>query len=98
MFDLGRTDFAIRTGLGKKLIANRWGLVVAGSTIQYRIVEGAIAKYYATYTTGLETVKILNIHTPEVFTTPDGSSTIIQMDYAVPLGANINMNQGDTIN
>ncbi|OOS23178.1 acyl-CoA thioesterase [Moraxella pluranimalium] len=36
LFDLGRNDFAIRTGLGKKLIANRWGLVVAGSTIQYR--------------------------------------------------------------
>lgn len=35
LFDLGRTDFAIRTGLGKKLIEHRWGLVVAGSTIQY---------------------------------------------------------------
>ncbi|OOR87978.1 thioeseterase [Moraxella caviae] len=36
LFDLGRNDFAIRTGLGKQLIKNRWGLVVAGSTIQYR--------------------------------------------------------------
>ena len=36
LFDLGRTDFAIRTGLGKKLLQQRWGLVVAGSTIQYR--------------------------------------------------------------
>lgn len=36
LFDLGRNDFAIRSGLGKKLITNRWGLVVAGSTIQYR--------------------------------------------------------------
>lgn len=36
LFDLGRTNFAIRTGLGKKLLAKRWGLVVAGSTIQYR--------------------------------------------------------------
>lgn len=36
LFDLGRFDFAVRTGLGKKLIQNRWGLVVAGSTIQYR--------------------------------------------------------------
>ncbi len=36
LFDLGRTDFAIRTGLGKKLLAQRWGLVVAGSTVQYR--------------------------------------------------------------
>lgn len=36
LFDLGRNDFAIRTGLGKKLLQQRWGLVVAGSTIQYR--------------------------------------------------------------
>lgn len=36
LFDLGRIDFAIRTGLGKKLLQKRWGLVVAGSTIQYR--------------------------------------------------------------
>lgn len=36
LFDLGRNDFAIRSGLGKKLLTNRWGLVVAGSTIQYR--------------------------------------------------------------
>lgn len=36
LFDLGRNDFAIRTGLGAKLVQQRWGLVVAGSTIQYR--------------------------------------------------------------
>lgn len=36
LFDLGRMDFAIRTGLGAKLLQKRWGLVVAGSTIQYR--------------------------------------------------------------
>lgn len=36
LYDFGRTDFAIRSGLGKKLLTNRWGLVVAGSTIQYR--------------------------------------------------------------
>ncbi|WP_019518529.1 acyl-CoA thioesterase [Faucicola boevrei] len=36
LFDLGRNDFAIRTGLGKNLIRHRWGFVVAGSTIQYR--------------------------------------------------------------
>lgn len=36
LFDLGRIDFAVRTGLGKKLLQHRWGLVVAGSTIQYR--------------------------------------------------------------
>ena len=36
LFDLGRMDFAIRSGLGQQLIKNKWGLVVAGSTIQYR--------------------------------------------------------------
>lgn len=36
LYDLGRTDFAVRSGLGKQLLENRWGLVVAGSTIQYR--------------------------------------------------------------
>ena len=36
LYDFGRTDFAIRSGLGKMLLKNRWSLVVAGSTIQYR--------------------------------------------------------------
>ncbi|MDO4224013.1 MAG: acyl-CoA thioesterase [Acinetobacter sp.] len=36
LFDLGRMDFAIRTGLGKQLLKQKWGLVVAGSSIQYR--------------------------------------------------------------
>ena len=36
LFDLGRFDLAVRTGLVKTLKANKWGLVVAGSTVQYR--------------------------------------------------------------
>lgn len=36
IYDIGRTDFIIRTGLGKQLLKQRWGMVVAGSTIQYR--------------------------------------------------------------
>ena len=36
VYDIGRTDFIIRTGLGKQLLKQRWGMVVAGSTIQYR--------------------------------------------------------------
>ena len=36
LYDLGRIDFAVRTGLGAQLLKQRWGLVVAGSTIQYR--------------------------------------------------------------
>jgi acyl-CoA thioesterase FadM len=36
LYDLGRFALANRTGLKKILLENRWGLVVAGSTIQYR--------------------------------------------------------------
>ena len=36
LYDLGRFDFSIRSGLGKLLKTNNWGLVVAGSTIRYR--------------------------------------------------------------
>ena len=36
LYDMGRTDFAVRSGLGTQLLKQRWGLVVAGSTIQYR--------------------------------------------------------------
>ncbi|WLP94577.1 acyl-CoA thioesterase [Psychrobacter sp. M13] len=36
VYDIGRTDFIIRTGLGRALLKQRWGMVVAGSTIQYR--------------------------------------------------------------
>lgn len=36
LFDLGRNDLAVRTGLAKQLLKNKWGLVVAGSSIQYR--------------------------------------------------------------
>ena len=36
IYDLGRFDIAIRTGLAKVLKANRWGLVVAGCSVRYR--------------------------------------------------------------
>lgn len=36
LYDMGRTDFAVRSGLGMQLLKQRWGLVVAGSTVQYR--------------------------------------------------------------
>ncbi|MCY4046362.1 MAG: thioesterase family protein [Cellvibrionales bacterium] len=36
LYDLGRFSLASRTGLGDVLRKNRWGLVVAGSTVQYR--------------------------------------------------------------
>jgi acyl-CoA thioesterase FadM len=36
LYDLGRFDLAIRSGLAGVLIKNRWGLVVAGSSVRYR--------------------------------------------------------------
>lgn len=36
LYDLGRFDLAIRTGLASTLKKNGWGLVVAGSTVRYR--------------------------------------------------------------
>jgi acyl-CoA thioesterase FadM len=36
LYDLGRFDLSIRTGLVKVLKKKRWGLVVAGSTVRYR--------------------------------------------------------------
>ena len=36
LYDLGRFDLSIRTGLAKVLKTNKWGLVVAGSTVRYR--------------------------------------------------------------
>lgn len=36
LFDLGRFALAIRTGLWDVLRAQKWGLVVAGSTVRYR--------------------------------------------------------------
>ncbi|MCI4663714.1 MAG: thioesterase family protein [Neomegalonema sp.] len=36
LFDLGRFEFGQRVGLLKALRDNRWGLTVAGSTMQYR--------------------------------------------------------------
>jgi len=36
LYDLGRIDLAIRTGLARVLKKKRWGLVVAGSSVRYR--------------------------------------------------------------
>lgn len=36
LYDLGRFDLAIRSGLAGVLMKNRWGLVVAGSSVRYR--------------------------------------------------------------
>ena len=36
LYDLGRLPLGRRTGLDKVLLANRWGLTVAGSSVRYR--------------------------------------------------------------
>jgi len=36
LYDLGRFDLVLRIGLDKILRKNRWGLVVAGTTVRYR--------------------------------------------------------------
>lgn len=36
LYDLGRFDLSIRMGLADVLQQNKWGLVVAGSTVRYR--------------------------------------------------------------
>lgn len=36
LYDLGRFDLSIRTGLAKALKNHKWGLVVAGSSVRYR--------------------------------------------------------------
>lgn len=36
IFDLGRIPLGIRTGLKRVLLANGWGLTVAGNTVRYR--------------------------------------------------------------
>lgn len=36
LYDLGRVPLGVRTGLGKVLVANGWGMAVAGNTTRYR--------------------------------------------------------------
>ena len=36
LYDIGRFDLSIRSGLAKVLHRNKWGLVVAGSSVRYR--------------------------------------------------------------
>ena len=36
LYDLGRIPLAVRTGLGRVLQKNRWGITVAGNSVRYR--------------------------------------------------------------
>ena len=70
----------------------------AGTPIEYRVVEAAIEKYHFTYSYGLNSVHIDNIHIAEPFQLVSDSGFIQWLDYGVPLGANSNMNEGDCFN
>ena len=62
------------------------------------VVEAAIEKYHFTYSYGLNSVHIDNIHIAEPFQLVSDSGFIQWLDYGVPLGANSNMNEGDCFN
>ena len=68
-----------------------------GTEIEYRVLEEAIPGYHAQYAYGLESVTITNTHTSEVFKTQDESGETIWTAYGVPLGTNMNLNEGDCI-
>ena len=36
LYDLGRVPFGMRNGLNRALVANGWGMAVAGSSVRYR--------------------------------------------------------------
>ncbi|MEZ4664537.1 MAG: hypothetical protein R2911_43950 [Caldilineaceae bacterium] len=42
LYDLGRFDLAIRTGLARLLRRKRWGLVVAGGSVRYQTARAAV--------------------------------------------------------
>lgn len=58
--------------------------------ISYRVVETATAGYYARTQYDGNTVRLTNTHPTEIFITIE--------DTPVPLGAGINMNEGDCFN
>lgn len=55
LYDLGRFDLLLRMGLDKILRKNRWGLVVASSTVRYRHRIRLFAKVtMRTYVAGVD--------------------------------------------
>jgi archaellum component FlaF (FlaF/FlaG flagellin family) len=68
-----------------------------GSTVRYRVREVAVPEYAAAYQYLANTVNITNSHTPDDFDRTTTRLTLIE-EYGVPLGGNINMNEGDCFN
>ena len=89
--------------------ANGWSTVFDGlpvynpdgTQIDYEVVEAYTAEYYVRYQYTATAINITNTHNPDDFTprTPDDPAllTLIE-DNMVPLGGNINMNEGDCFN
>ena len=89
--------------------ANGWSAVfdglpvynADGTQIDYEVVEAYTAEYYVRYQYAEAVVNITNTHNPDDFVprTPDDPEllTLIE-DNMVPLGGNINMNEGDCFN
>ena len=89
--------------------ANGWSAVfddlpvynADGSQIEYTVVEAYTAEYYVRYQYTEAAINITNTHNPDEFTPRDPRDpellTLI-MDNMVPLGGNINMNEGDCFN
>ncbi|MEA4929536.1 MAG: SpaA isopeptide-forming pilin-related protein [Candidatus Limiplasma sp.] len=86
--------------------ANNWTCVfdrlpvfdASGAAIVYTVSESPVSKYYAQIGYGVESADILNTHTVEVFRRISKSNLLVLMDYEVPLGGNINLNEGDCFN
>ena len=72
-----------------------------GSAIEYQVVEAYTAEYYVRYQYAAAVINITNSHNPEDFVPDEPRDpnllTLIE-DYMVPLGGNVNMNEGDCFN
>ena len=72
-----------------------------GSAIEYQVVEAYTAEYYVRYQYAAAVINIINSHSPEEFVPDEPRDpnllTLIE-DYMVPLGGNVNMNEGDCFN
>ena len=89
--------------------ANGWSAVfddlpvynADGTQITYQVVEAYTAEYYVRYQYEAAVINITNTHNPDEFIPRDPDDpellTLI-MDNMVPLGGNVNMNEGDCFN
>ena len=89
--------------------ANGWSTVfddlpvynADGTQITYQVVEAYTAEYYVRYQYEAAVINITNTHNPDEFIPRDPDDpellTLI-MDNMVPLGGNVNMNEGDCFN